>query len=80
MGKAKILRPTHKDNITSFSKHYRFYLLRDKYQYVLAVKISGADTVDKIRYSLSGVVLGHVTDIALGDMIIRRGAPLLISV
>ena len=36
--KAKILPNTHKDNIISFDKAFNFYLLRDKYKYVLAVK------------------------------------------
>ena len=77
--KANILRAKHKDNITSFDAQYKFYLLKDKYDYVLAVKISGPEIVDKIRYSISGVVLGHVTDIgtclrsiAQGDIIIRN--------
>ena len=37
--KASMLSPKHKDNITSFDVSYKFYLLKDKYQYVLAVKV-----------------------------------------
>lgn len=58
--KASILRGKHKDNITSFDPSYKFYLLKDRYQYILAVKVSPGspgdqvDTVDKIKYSLNG--------------------------
>ena len=72
--KASMLSPRHKDNITSFDSSYRFYLLKDRYQYVLAVKVLGGNQVDKLKYSLNGVVLNHITDTAdvQGDTIIRH--------
>ena len=69
---AKVLRANHKDNITCFDEKFKFYLLKDKYDYVLAVKILGADTVDKLRYSINGVVLSHVIDIAAGNVVLRN--------
>lgn len=36
--KAKLLRANHVNNITSFDKSFKFYLLLDKNHYVLAVK------------------------------------------
>lgn len=39
---------------------------------MLAVKILSPDIVEKIRYSINGVVLSHVTDTAEGGIIIRN--------
>ena len=69
---AKMLRAKHKDNIISFDSSFKFYLLKDNYDYVLAVKILGIDSVDKIRYSMNGVILSHVTDTVVNDIILRN--------
>ena len=74
INKAKILRAKHKDNITSFDQYFKFYLLKDKYDCVLAVKILGPNTIDKIRYSINGVIISHVTDIAVNDVILRNSS------
>lgn len=70
--KAKLIRQGHKDNITSFDQNFKFYLLKDRIDFVLAVNILGPDTIKKIRYSLNGVVLTSVSDIAIDDVIIRN--------
>ena len=70
--KAKLIGTSHKHNITSFDKDFKFYLLIDKYEYVLAIKTLTNDSFDKIRYSLDGVMLNHVTDIATSNYILRN--------
>ena len=72
--KASMLNPKHKDNITTFDSSYNFIYCKDKYQYVLAVKILAGNQVDKLKYSLNGVVLNHITDTAddQGNTIIRH--------
>lgn len=58
--KAKFLSINHKDNITNFNGDYKFYLLKDKSgDFVLAVRIVNAFSIEKIRYSLNGVVINH---------------------
>lgn len=37
--RVKFLKSKHKDNTSSFDKGYKFYLLKDRYDYVLAVKV-----------------------------------------
>lgn len=69
--RAKVLRLNHKDNITHFYENFRFYLLKDKSDFVLAIKKLSANSIDKIRYSLSGVVISHVTDNAVDNLILR---------
>lgn len=66
---AKLLRKNHKDNITSFDKDFKFYLLKNKYQCVLAIKTLSDNLLDKIRYSINGVILNHVTDRVLNNLI-----------
>ena len=36
---AKFLTNNHKDNIIQFDKYFKFYLLIDKFNYLLAVKV-----------------------------------------
>ena len=67
----KLLRTNHKDKITSFDGHFKFYLLKDRYDYVLAVKILAPDSVYKIKYSIRGVVLSYATDRAVNEVILR---------
>lgn len=71
--KSKFLRKNHKDNINIFHKSWNFYLLKDHRNdsYVLAVKIVKHNSIEKIRYSLDGVVLNHVIDNINNDLVIR---------
>lgn len=70
---AKFLRPKHRDNIILFDKLYKFYLLSDsRSSYVLAVKWLDEFNIDKIRYSLNGVVMNHVTNTLLDNGIVSR--------
>ena len=75
-----MLRANHKDNITIFDKDFKFYSLKDKYDYVLAVKVLGHDYLEKIRYSLNGVMLSHVTDKIVNDIIITKSGKNLIFI
>lgn len=60
--RAKLLRTAHKDNIISFDSAFQFYLVRDKLSYVLAIKQINQHTIEKIKYSMHGVVLSHIID------------------
>lgn len=52
---------------------YKFYLLKDKKSnYVLAIKWLDSTTIDKIRYSLDGVIINHVSDKLIGNNTISR--------
>lgn len=69
---AKLIRAGHKDNITHFYENFRFYLLKDKSDFVLAIKKLSPNSIDKIRYSLNGVIISSVSDIAVNDIILRK--------
>lgn len=62
----------HPDYITSFDSSFKFYLIRDISNYVLAVNHINDKTIEKIRYTLNGVVINHVTDYLSNDKIIRK--------
>lgn len=68
---AKLIRAKHKDNIVNFYEGFKFYLLIDKTDFVLAVKILGANSISKIKYSLNGVVFSSVSDVAVDDIVLR---------
>lgn len=70
--KTKLLRAKHKDNITVFDSGFKFYLLRDTTPYVLAVKYKDDSFVEKIRYSINGVIINHVVDSKDNNMVIRK--------
>ena len=78
--RAKVLRLNHKDNITHFDENFRFYLLKDKSDFVLAIKKLSANSIDKIRYFISGVVISHVTDNAVDNLILRSSGERLITI
>lgn len=68
INKALFLRSTHMDRITSFDKDFKFYLLKDMNgMFVLAVKVVSDVFLEKIRYSLDGVILNRVTDFLRKD-------------
>jgi hypothetical protein len=60
--KAKFIRAKHSDNITDFDGSFKFYLLKDVNYYILAVKYIEESSLEKIRYSLDGVVINRVID------------------
>lgn len=70
--KAKLLRSNHKDNITCFDANFKFYLLKDRYAYILAIKILEHTSIEKLRYSLDGVIISHVTDTLHNNLVIRK--------
>ena len=67
-----ILKRGHLSKITSFDDNCKFYLVKDKFNYVLAVKILSNDYIEKNRYSLNGVVINHITDRATNNVIVRN--------
>ena len=72
LDKARILKTNHRDKITSFNENFKFYLLKDKYDYILAVNTLDSNSIEKIRYFLSGNIINHVTDSLNNDLVIRK--------
>lgn len=70
--KGKMLRKNHKDKRTLFDENWKFYKLKDKYDYVLAVKIVKAGFRDKIRFSLDGAIINRLTDRVINNYVITR--------
>lgn len=70
--KTKVLRPNHRDKIIYFDTDWKFYLLKDKFDYILAVKVLNANSIEKIRYSLNGVIINHIIDNVVGKFIERN--------
>ena len=70
--KAKFLSKSHKDNINTFDTSYKFYLLKDIRYYILAIKIIDNNTIEKIRYSLDGILINRVIDTIHNNFIIRK--------
>ena len=59
--KTRFLSDKHSNKITIFDSSFKFYKLRDKYHFILAVKVTDSH-IEKIRYSLDGVVINRVID------------------
>ena len=70
--KAKYLPTNHRDNITRFEDNFKFYHLKEKTDYGLAVNIRDNLSIEKIRYSLGGVLVNHVLDVIDNDVIVRK--------
>lgn len=69
--KAKLLRSNHTDNITSFDKDAKFYLVRYTVPFVLVINKKDNVSLEKIRYSLDGVIISRVMDYFDGDVVTR---------
>ena len=69
--KAKVLILSDKDNITIFNDNFKFYLLKDNTDFVLAINKINDKFIDKIRYTLNGVLISHVNDSINNNVIIR---------
>lgn len=73
ISKSKFLKAKHRDNIKSFDSSLTFHRVKDtKGDYVLAKKVLNNNTVEKIRYSLYGVILNYIVDTLLHNNIISR--------
>ena len=68
---AKLIKANHKDNIISFDKGFDFYYFNDRFPYVLAVNMINDFKVEKMKFSLKGVLLEHVIDSKDNDLIKR---------
>jgi hypothetical protein len=57
--------PNHVDKISSFDSNYKFYLVKkeQRISFILAVKVIDKQSIDKIMFSLNGVVLNRITDV-----------------
>jgi hypothetical protein len=70
--KAKVLRGAHKDKITHFDKGFKFYLLKNNVSYVLGIHETDKNNVEKIRYSLDGVLINRVVDSLHNNVLTRK--------
>jgi predicted RNA-binding protein len=63
--KSSYIREKHVDNITYFDSSYNFYLTKDeqKKPLNLAIKIIDKQSVDKIRYYLTGIMINRIKDV-----------------
>ena len=59
--KGSFLKPNHRHDIKVYTADYNLYLVRDNVSYVLAVKRIDDYNIDKIRFSLQGVVMNRLT-------------------
>lgn len=62
-----MLRINHKDKITLFHENWKFYKLKNKYDYVLAVKTVKPGFIDKIIFSLDGAIINRLTDSVINN-------------
>lgn len=69
--KTKYIRSNHKDVITEFDNNYKFYYIKSTLDYILVVKELGHNSVEKLKYSTSGVLLSKITDKLEGNLLIR---------
>jgi hypothetical protein len=69
--KTKYIRANHKDNITDLDMSYKFYYIKSSIDYILGIKELGDNKVEKLKYSLSGVLLNRIIDVTNGDKLIR---------
>jgi hypothetical protein len=70
--KTKLIRNNHKDIITSFDKNTKFYLIKDKIDYILVIRELDRHTTEKLKYSLSGTLLSKVVDKKINDNSVIR--------
>jgi hypothetical protein len=70
---SSILPKNHMDKITSFDSVYKYYLVKKelKNPFGLAIKFIDKHSIDKIMFSLGGVVINRITDIFHEDYIER---------
>lgn len=55
-----------------FDHSYDFYFVKDKSSFVYAVKIIESNVLEKIKFSINGVVISKVQDSVQGDFVIRK--------
>lgn len=70
---ANLLLTNHRANISNFGENWKFYLFRDTYNYILAIRVSES-SIEKIRYSLNGNIINHVTDSLKNGLVTRKSA------
>jgi hypothetical protein len=55
--KTKYIRSKHVDVITQFDNKYKFYYIKSNLDYILVIKELGLNSIEKLKYSTSGVLL-----------------------
>lgn len=73
LDKSSYTRSSHIDNIKEFDDKYKFYLLRDENNspYVLGIKILDNHSIDKLRFSIGGILINRVKDVFRDNLIHR---------
>ena len=69
--KTKYIRSKHVDVITQFDNKYKFYYIKSNIDYILVIKELGLNSIEKLKYSTSGVLLSKITDNLDGNILIR---------
>lgn len=69
--KIKYIKSNHKDNIKKFDSDYKFYYIKSNFDYILVVKQLGNGNVEKLKYSLNGVLISRVIDHFSDEFLIR---------
>ncbi len=69
--KTKYIRTNHKDIIADFDTSYKVYYIKSYIDYILAIKELEENKVEKLKYSLFGVLLNKIIDISDSNKLIR---------
>ena len=67
-----ILLHNNPNRVISLHGGYKFYFLKDKIPYVLCVDSTDLSKIEKIRFSLGGVMINRVTDSVVDDYVVRN--------
>jgi hypothetical protein len=80
--KCSYLRDKHMDNITTFDASYKFYRIinKNKKHFVLGISITDNQSVDKLIYTMNGVLLNRVKDIVYKNHIKRISGNKIITI
>nr|YP_008965457.1 hypothetical protein [Rhynchosporium secalis]AHC02414.1 hypothetical protein [Rhynchosporium secalis] len=69
--KNNLIRNKHKDIRSSFDMSCKFYYIKSRRDYILIIKVLNDNQIEKLRYSISGVLLSSVVDTTEGNMVSR---------
>lgn len=69
--KKKLIRAFHKDIITDFDSSYKFHYIKSNVNYILVIRDSIDNKVDKLKFSIDGVLIKRITEFNEGNMLTR---------
>ena len=72
------IRKNHADQIRQFDNTCKFYYIKSDIDYILVIKNINDNTVEKFKYSISGILISKIIDVKNGDVLIRtRGSEII---